>query len=110
MDFFISRFFDYVDETRFEETSYRLFINLLDNYNHRTGQREPELTATERAETEEYLDFLISTPVINELINFLISKGILLNFMSLQTCQALVLHILLGSMCWRGFSWKYVTI
>lgn len=72
---YIYSLFSYVSGARLAERSFRLFIALLDNYNTFVKQTEPAFTGLEQAETDEYLDFLMTTPVMNELLSFLITKG-----------------------------------
>ena len=57
------------------EPSYAYFIALLDNYNVRTGQAEPQLTAAELEETDRFLNHVIDSQVMRIVDEFLVSEG-----------------------------------
>ncbi|XP_013390492.1 poly(U)-specific endoribonuclease-C-like, partial [Lingula anatina] len=67
--------FYYVNEASLlQKPSYSLFFSLLDNYNPYTGQLET-LSSDELYEIDQYLDYVLTTPVMVTLITFLKQKG-----------------------------------
>ncbi|XP_013408427.1 poly(U)-specific endoribonuclease-like [Lingula anatina] len=70
-----ARLFNYVNEASLlQSPSYSLFLSLLDNYNPYTGQSET-LSGDELAEIGQYLDYILTTPVMVTLKTFLKQKG-----------------------------------
>ncbi|XP_013408404.1 poly(U)-specific endoribonuclease-like [Lingula anatina] len=67
--------FNYVNEASLlQNPSYSLFLSLLDNYNPYTGQLET-LSSDELSEIDQYLDYILTTPVMVTLKTFLKQKG-----------------------------------
>ncbi|XP_013408406.1 poly(U)-specific endoribonuclease-C-like [Lingula anatina] len=70
-----ARLFYYVNEASLlQSPSYSLFLSLLDNYNPYIGQLET-LSSDELSEIDQYLDYILTTPVMVALKTCLKQKG-----------------------------------
>jgi len=72
------RIFNYVDESKFDDGIYRLFMALLDNYIPETGTPEPPCTRC-REEEEAWLEALVDSPPMQIAWQFLREKGVAAN-------------------------------
>lgn len=66
--------FTHVNEKLFSKPTYAAFINLLDNYHPRTGQRE-DFSTQQFAEQDTFLEEVMKTAVMKELYGFLHQKN-----------------------------------
>ena len=58
------RLFNWVNEAKLGTPSYYLFIALLNNYNAINGQEEPPLTSQEESETDQFLNHVLASEVM----------------------------------------------
>ncbi|KAL3888573.1 hypothetical protein ACJMK2_000939 [Sinanodonta woodiana] len=73
-----SRLFTYVNQTALNKTTFQGLICLLDNYNIRVGQTE-QLTTSELAEVDDFLNTILATAVMTKTFNFLAESGYITN-------------------------------
>ncbi|KAH9518605.1 hypothetical protein Btru_005751 [Bulinus truncatus] len=69
------KFFTHVNENKLTTGTYKLMVDLLNNYDPARGNRETA-TTQETQEDNAFLDAILSTSVMNSLLKFLQCKGI----------------------------------
>ncbi|XP_046584222.1 uridylate-specific endoribonuclease B-like [Haliotis rubra] len=68
--------FNNISHEFFNRDTYRLFINLLDNYDPNVHVKET-LTASQRRETEAFLDGIVATDTMSILREYLAQRGVI---------------------------------
>uniref|UniRef100_A0A7S3PHP2 EndoU domain-containing protein n=1 Tax=Aplanochytrium stocchinoi TaxID=215587 RepID=A0A7S3PHP2_9STRA len=66
--------FDFVKPEVFERPTYKMFLDLLDNYTREIGKAE-KVSFQERQEIQDFLDEIIKTRVMQYVRSYLINKG-----------------------------------
>ncbi|XP_067667011.1 uridylate-specific endoribonuclease B-like [Haliotis asinina] len=70
--------FNNISDEFFNTSTYKLFINLLDNYNPNVRVKET-LTASQRHETDTFLDYIVATDTMAVLRHYLAQRGVITN-------------------------------
>lgn len=70
-----TKFFDYVDESHFEKTSFRRLLDMYDNYNPFTGTEEEECDHC-RQEENAFLNTMLESAVLQAAWKFLSDRGL----------------------------------